>query len=142
MKRFFMLLVILMTSFYLSAKTYKVTLVEGKVTYEVKGSFIPVKEGDHLDDTSIINTGLNSKLELTCIDDNSIVVIKPMKKDTIANIIKVNGKSGITIGNVKVTKSTVTDENTKTTKGVATASSRASEAKSDVRSEERRVGKE
>lgn len=133
MKKVDMIFAVMLAAFSLSAKTYSVKSVTGKVEYESKpGVFLQVKNDTILDDTSVVNTGLNSSLVLICKDNNKVVTIKPMKKGTISSIIKANGTSGVTIGSAIVTKSTITDEDTKTTKGVSTAASRASEAKSDV----------
>jgi hypothetical protein len=117
---------------FAAGNSYKVQSVVGKVQYEAApGTWKTVTKGQELAPSAVVNTGLNSKLVLVLGDKT--ITIKPMQKGTIEKLALASdgGKKGITKGE-EVAKSDVKDEDTKTTKGVATAASRASEAKEDV----------
>lgn|SRR5574344_498740 len=111
---------------------YKVKSVTGKVTYEVSNDeWAPVTVGMFLDEGATVSTGLNSTLVVVL--DGSTTTIKPMKKGKLGELIALASTKGSVKVGSKVTKSDITDDNEKTTtKGVSTASSRASEAKEDV----------
>ncbi len=111
---------------------YTVTGVTGKVQYEsAPGTWKNIAKGDVLSATTVINTGLNSKLVLK-IDDDTITV-KPMQKGTIEKLLSSSGVvKGGAKGKLKVAKGEALDEVTVKSKGISTASSRASEAKADV----------
>src|SRR5574344_468891 len=120
--------ILLMTSFAF-ANTYKVKKMTGKIYY---GDDTPLARGDFLDDSTYVNIGVNRTITIRCVENNYEYTLGPMKKGTVKKLIdeKMNKANKVSIG-ASVTKSDVTDEDTKTTKGVATASSRASEAKQD-----------
>lgn len=110
--------------------SYSVSSVTGKVTYEVSnGEWADVKAGMSLDVDANVNVGLNSTLVVTL--DGVDYAIKPMKKGKLAELAAANSKGGVKVGS-KITKSDIAAASTKTSKGAATASSRASEAKADV----------
>lgn len=118
--------------FAAGTNSYKVKTVVGKVQYEsAPGVWKNVTVGQELAPTTVIDTKLNSKLVLTCGDKT--ITIKPLKKGTIEKLALAtdDGKTGVTKGE-EVAKSDVKDEDITTTKGVSTASSRASEAKGDL----------
>lgn len=108
--------------------SYKVTSVSGTVTYEAaNGNWNEVKAGMDLEADANINVGLNSSLVVEL--DGASFTIKPMKKGLLADLAA--AKSGVKVGS-KIKKSDIADDTKKSTKGTATASSRASEAKSDL----------
>jgi len=112
--------------------SYKVQSVVGKVQYEsAPGTWKNIAKGQELAPSAVVNTGLNSKLVLVLGDKT--IIIKPMQKGAIEKLALAadSGKNGITKG-IEVSKSDVKGDTTETTKGVSTASSRASEAKEDV----------
>lgn len=115
---------------------YTVKSVVGKVQYEAApGTWKTITKGQTLSPSTVINTGLNSKLVLVFGDKT--ITIKPMQKGTIEKIAlsSENDKNGVT-KKIAVNKSNVEDDSDGTTKGVATASTRASDAKDDVDWEE------
>lgn len=119
----------LFISISMFAAGYKVTSITGKVTYEATpGNWKDVTVGQELTATTVLNTSLNSSVEIELEDGNNLT-IKAMQKGTVDSLIGVAAKSNKKSG---VKKSAVAAGSTKTTKGTATASSRASEAKSDL----------
>jgi len=111
---------------------YTVTSVTGKVQYEsAPGTWKDIAKGDVLSGTSMINTGLNSKLVLSI--DNDTITIKPMQKGTIEKLLQTSGvvKRGEK-GKLNIVKGEAAEEVAVTSKGISTASSRASEAKEDL----------
>ena len=110
--------------------SYTVSSLTGKVTYEVSnGEWSDVKAGMTLDIDANVNVGLNSTLVVE--KDGAKFTIKPMKKGKLSELAAANLKGGVKVGS-KITQSDIADASTRTTKGSATASSRASEAKADV----------
>ena len=111
--------------------SYKVQSVVGKVQYEsAPGTWKTVEKGQSLAPSAVINTGLNSKLVLAM--DDKTITIKPMQKGTIEKLaLAADSGKGSLSKDTEITKASVSDDVT-ATKGVATASSRASEAKEDV----------
>ncbi len=118
--------------FAAATDTFKVKKVTGKVTYEATpGNWANVTVGQELSASTVLNTSLNSSV-VVALDDNDIT-IKAMQKGTVDTLVAASAgtaKAGIKKGGLK-TKS-VGDEVTGASKGTATASSRASEAKEDV----------
>lgn len=115
---------------------YVVQNVSGKVTYEVSnGEWAEVKTGMRLDSEVTVNTALNSTL--TVVSTNSArMTVKPMKKGKLNELVAANtSRAGVKIGS-RVTKEDIAAAALNTSKGVNTASSRASEAKADVEWEE------
>ena len=111
---------------------YTVASVTGKVQYEsAPGTWKDIAKGDVLSASTVINTGLNSKLVLKCDDDT--LTIKPMQKGAIEKILSSSGvvKSGAK-GKLNVAQAETADDEVVKSKGISTASSRASEAKEDV----------
>lgn len=114
---------------------YIVQSVTGKVQYEVSpDTWKDVEVGMELSGSTVINTGLNSKLVLK--NGDLTVTFKPMQKGTVDKLVASNnaGKNGVKKG-AAVSKSNV-DQTTGSKKAVQTASSRASEAKEDLDWEE------
>lgn len=114
-----------------AAESYKVEQVTGKVTYEASaGTWKNVTVGQELSATTAINTGLNSTLVVSSAGKSS--TIKAMQKGTVEKLAAAS--AGTTSGGLKkaVVKSSVSGETAANQSGVSTASSRASEAKSDI----------
>lgn len=118
-------------SLALFAENYTVKSVTGKVQYQDGGAMKAVSVGQVLPDSATVSTSLNSSLVLTRAD-NSTVTIKAMKKNTIAKLVAEGAGGGTLKKGSGVTKSNVAGASKGGDKGVATASSRASEAKEDV----------
>ncbi|MCR5187335.1 MAG: hypothetical protein K6C97_00260 [Treponema sp.] len=117
--------------FAAATDTYKVKKVTGKVTYEATpGNWKNVSVGQELSASTVLNTSLNSSVVIALDDDD--ITIKAMQKGTVDSLV--SASSGVAKKGIKKglkTKS-VGDEVTGSSKGTATASSRASEAKEDV----------
>lgn len=116
-----------------AADEFTVKSVKGKVSYEAEpGVMKTVTAGQKLSLSTVINTAVNSTLVITKAD-GSDVTIKAMKKGTVESLSSVQVSKGIS-------KGTVAKDNTadarSSEKGVATASSRASDAKADYDWEE------
>jgi len=125
------LTIFLSASIFAAGDTYKVKSVTGKVTYEATpGNWKAVVEGQELSAAAVINTSLNSTLVL--VVDEKDVTIKAMSKGTVSSLIG----GGVAKGGLKksggLKASKIGDDVEGNTKGTATASSRASEAKADV----------
>ena len=114
----------------LFAAGYKVESFTGKVTYEsAPGKWVAVEAGQELPASTVIQTGVNSTLVLSL--DGAKINIKAMQKGTIESLASVasSGTSGIKKGSSLKSSGVAAD--TKSSKSVVTASSRASEAKED-----------
>ncbi len=112
------------------AAGYKVESFTGKVTYEsAPGKWVAVEAGQELPASTVIQTSVNSTLVLS--SDGSKINIKAMQKGTIESLASVasSGTSGIKKGSSLKSSGVAAD--TKSSKSVVTASSRASEAKED-----------
>ena len=109
---------------------YKVQSVVGKVTYQVSATeWASVTKDMELDENAVVSTALNSTLVVE--NEGKRVTVKPMKKGKMGELIALASTNGsVKIGST-VTKADVAADTT-AKKGVATASSRASEAKEDV----------
>lgn len=114
-----------------AAGAYKVVSVSGKVTYEAApGTWKNVSVGQELSASTVINTSLNSNVVIA-FDDGNEVTVKAMQKGTVDNLTGVASSKGVKkSGSIK--KSSVAADVEGSSKGTATASSRASEAKSDL----------
>ena len=109
--------------------SFKVESITGKVQYEATpGTWKDVKVGQELSSSTVVNTSLNSSMVIA--SGKTKTTIKAMQKGTVASLTQV-ASSGIKKG-ANVAKSAVGDIAKGAEKGVATASSRASEAKEDI----------
>ena len=114
----------------LFAAGYKVESFTGKVQVETApGKWVAVEEGQELAASAVIQTGVNSSLVLSL--DGAKINIKAMQKGTIESLTAVaaTGNGGIKKGSSL--KGTGVAADTKASKSVVTASSRASDAKKD-----------
>lgn len=131
-KKVILAVVFAVVAAYAFAADYTVASVTGKVQYEsAPGTWKDIAKGDVLSASTVINTGLNSKLVLKI--DSDTITIKPMQKGTIEKLLSTSGvvKSGAK-GKLNVAKGETADDETVKSKGISTASSRASEAKEDL----------
>ncbi len=129
-------IVLVVLAFFMSvsmfaAGSYKVVSVTGKVTYEAApGTWKNVSVGQELSASTVLNTGLNSDVVIANADGSEITV-KAMQKGSVDSLIGVASSKGIKkSGGIK--KSSVGADVEGSSKGTATASSRASEAKADL----------
>lgn len=132
MKKLFALLLVLFTGTMLFAATgsYVVESIVGNVTYEsAPGKFEKVKVGQELSASTVLNTGLNSSVVIN-FDDKS-VTIKAKQKGSVESLCvnAATAKGGLKKQNIA--KADAVDSADGKREGVATASSRASEAKED-----------
>ena len=139
MKKNLIFAVLLLGAAMLFAENYEVKSVSGKVTYEsAPGKWSEVKAGQKVSDSTVLNTSVNSKLVLVT-EDNTTVTVKAMQKGTAESLVKAN--ASVAKGLKKNPASTIAKKSaagavTENSKGVATASSRASEAKEDIEIDE------
>ena len=111
-----------------AAGSYKVERVTGKVTYEANGEWKAVAVGQELVAGTNINTALNSSLVVS--DGSSSATIKAMQKGSIETLASATGSKGLK--KATLSKNNVAKKADGSQSGVATASSRASEAKKDL----------
>ncbi|MDY6397666.1 MAG: hypothetical protein SPL22_08020 [Treponema sp.] len=126
-------LIIGMVAFFAAASlfaagSYKVERVTGKVTYEANGEWKAVAVGQELVAGTNINTALNSSLVVS--DGSSSATIKAMQKGAIETLASATGSKGLK--KATLSKNNVAKKASGSQSGVATASSRASEAKKDL----------
>ena len=126
-------LIIGMVAFFAAASlfaagSYKVERVTGKVTYEANGEWKAVAVGQELAAGTNINTALNSSLVVS--DGSSSATIKAMQKGSIESLASATGSKGLK--KATLSKNNVAKKADGSQSGVATASSRASEAKKDL----------
>ena len=113
-----------------AAGSYKVVSVTGKVTFEAAPeTWKNVAVGQELSASTVLNTSLNSSVVIA-LDDGKEITIKAMQKGTIDSLVGVASNKGLKSSKLKTT--TIADDVEGTTKGTATASSRASDAKEDL----------
>lgn len=113
-----------------AAGAYKVKAITGKVTFEAApDNWKNVTVGQELSASTVLNTSLNSSVVIVK-DDGSEVTIKAMQKGTVDSLLGVASSKGLKKSGLNTT--TVADDVEGTSKGIATASSRASDAKEDL----------
>ena len=129
-------IVLVVLAFFMSvsmfaAGSYKVVSVTGKVTYEAApGTWKNVSVGQELSASTVLNTSLNSDVVIAK-EDGGEITIKAMQKGSVDSLVGVASTKGIKkSGGIK--KSSVGADVEGSSKGTATASSRASEAKADL----------
>ena len=128
-------IVLVVLAFFMSvsmfaAGSYKVVSVTGKVTFEAAPeTWKNVAVGQELSASTVLNTSLNSSVVIA-LDDGKEITIKAMQKGTVDSLVGVASNKGLKSSKLK--SSSIADEVEGTTKGTATASSRASDAKEDL----------
>lgn len=111
-----------------AAGSYKVEKLTGKVTYESNGEWKAVSAGQELSSDTNISVALNSSLVVN--NGSSSVTIKAMQKGTLEKLAATGaGKGGLKKASVA---KNIAGKANGAQSGVSTASSRASEAKSDL----------
>lgn len=132
-KKSLLLVLSLFVSAYMFAAgpVYKIESVSGKVTYEAKpGKWTAVKPGQELSASTVINTGVNSTLVITT--DNTSYTIKAMQVGTVQSLLPTAGGVATLKLQKKPVASNIAGAAEGGSKGTATASDRAAEAKEDI----------
>ena len=128
-------IVLVVLAFFMSvsmfaAGSYKVVSVTGKVTFEAAPeTWKNVSVGQELSASTVLNTSLNSSV-VVALDNGKEITIKAMQKGSIDSLVGLASNKGLKSS--KIRTSTIADDVEGTTKGTATASSRASDAKEDL----------
>ncbi len=114
-----------------AAGSYKVLAVTGKVTFEAAPeTWKNVAVGQELSASTVLNTSLNSSVVIA-LDDGKEITIKAMQKGTVDSLVGLASNKGLKkSGGIK--SSSLDDDIEGRSKGTATASSRASDAKEDL----------
>ena len=132
MKRLITLLLALFvgTMLFAATDTYVVESVVGTVTYEkAPGKFEKVTVGQELSASTVLKTGLNSSVVLK-LNDKSITV-KAKQTGSVEQLYVASAPSKGGLKRQTIVKAGDTEIADGKREGVATASSRASEAKED-----------
>lgn len=132
MKKLFTFFLALFVGTMLFAATgaYVVESVVGNVTYEkAPGKFEKVKVGQELSASTVLNTGLNSSVVV--VFDGKSITIKAKQKGTVESLYVAAAPSKGGLQKKSIAKADAVDSADGKREGVATASSRASEAKED-----------
>ena len=132
MKKLFTFFLALFVGAMLFAATgsYVVESVVGNVTYEkAPGKFEKVKVGQELSASTVLNTGLNSSVVV--VFDGKSITIKAKQKGTVESLYVAAAPSKGGLQKKSIAKADAVDSADGKREGVATASSRASEAKED-----------
>lgn len=130
MKKLFLAILILFSVFSLYAETYEVITVIGKVSYEKDGKWKKVKAGDNISDEWNFNIEENSSITLS-VNGKRVTLRGPLSND-LSSLIKEKSFAKKPAAKTSVKKGTTVDTTKKATKGVATASSRASESQGEL----------
>lgn len=138
MKKLLVLLSVLFAGTMLFAAgnaNYIVESIVGNVTYEsAPGKFDKVVVGQELSASTVLNTGLNSSVVLKF--DGKSITVKAKQKDTVESLFVASSSSKGGLKKGVIAKADAVDSADGKREGVATASSRASEAKEDFAWEE------
>lgn len=126
MKKLILSLLVLFSVFSLYAETYEVVTVIGKVSYEKAGKWKTVKVGEKISDDCNFKIEENSSITLT-VNEKRVTLRGPLS-DVLANLLKEKTSVKKPAAKTSVQRGTTVDTTKKATKGVATASSRASES--------------
>lgn len=126
---FFMAL-FLGTMLFAATGSYVVESIVGNVTYEkAPGKFEKVKVGQELSASTVLNTGLNSSVVV--VFEGKSITIKAKQKGTVESLYVAAAPSKGGLKKQSIAKADAVDSADGKREGVATASSRASEAKED-----------
>ena len=132
MKKLLSMLFVLFTGtmLFAAAGSYVIESVVGTVTYEKSaGVFEKVKEGQKLSASTVLNTGLNSSVVIN--QDGTSITIKAKQKGTVESLCVAAAPAKAGLKKQSIAKADAVDSADGTRQGVATASSRASDAKED-----------
>ena len=117
--------------FAAKAESYVVDSVSGKVQYEAApGSWKDVAQGQTITSATVVKTSLNSSLVVSAGDNK--VTIKAMQNGALDKLVDAASGTAKTIKKGSIKNDSIASKAEGKSKGVATASSRASEAKEDV----------
>ena len=118
------------TMLFAATGSYVVESVVGNVTYEkAPGKFEKVKVGQELSASTVLNTGLNASVVV--VFDGKSITIKAKQKGTVESLYVAAAPSKGGLQKKSIAKADAVDSADGKREGVATASSRASEAKED-----------
>lgn len=126
MKKLILSTLIVFSIFSLYAESYEVVTVIGKVAYEKAGKWKNVKAGEKVADESNLKVEENSSVTFN-VNGKRITVRGP-RSNILASLLKEKTSAKKAVANTSVKKGSTVDTSKKASKGVATASSRASEA--------------
>ena len=114
---------------------YVVDSIVGTVTYEsAPGKFDKVSVRQELSASTVLNTGLNSSV--TLVLDGKTITVKAKQKGTVESLFVAAAPAKGGLKKQSIAKADAVDSADGKREGVATASSRASEAKEDFTWEE------
>ena len=126
----FLMALFLGTMLFAATGSYVVESIVGNVTYEkAPGKFEKVKVGQELSASTVLNTGLNSSVVV--VFEGKSITIKAKQKGTVESLYVAAGPSKGGLKKQAIAKADAEDTADGKREGVATASSRASEAKED-----------
>ena len=117
--------------FAAKADSYVVDSVKGKVQYEAApGSWKDVTVSQKISSATVVKTSLNSSLVVSAGEAKA--TIKAMQNGAIDSLVASSSGTAKSIKKGSIKNDAVASKSEGSSKGVATASSRASEAKEDV----------
>lgn len=126
MKKLIISFLIMFSMFSLFAEDYEVLTVIGKVSYEKAGKWKNVKVGEKISDNCNFNIEENSSITFD-VNEKRITLRGP-RSNVLAVLLKEKNTVKKSTANTSVKKGSTVDTTKKASKGVATASSRASES--------------
>lgn len=126
MKKLLISLLVSFSLFSLYAENYEVLTVIGKVSYEKAGKWKNAKVGEKISDECNFKIEEGSSITLN-INEKRVTLRGPRSND-LASLLKEKISVKKTAANSSVKKGSTVDTTKKASKGVATASSRASES--------------
>lgn len=126
MKKLIISFLILFSMFSLFAEDYEVLTVIGKVSYEKAGKWKNVKVGEKISDNCNFKIEENSSITFD-VNEKRITLRGP-RSNVLAALLKEKNTVKKSTANTSVKKGSTVDTTKKASKGVATASSRASES--------------
>ena len=112
--------------FTLYAETYEVVTVIGQVSYEKSGKWKNVKAGDKISDE--YNFKIEEGASITFYVNEKRVTLRGPCSNDLATLIKEKTSTKKATANTSVKKGSAVDSTKTASKGVATASSRASDS--------------
>lgn len=125
-----LLAVVTATMLFAATGTYVIESIVGTVTYEAApGKFEKVKVGQELSASTVLNTGLNSSVVI--VYEGKQITIKAKQKGTVEELAIAAAPAKGGLKKQAIAKADAEDTADGKSKGVATASSRASNAKAD-----------
>ncbi|MBQ0039425.1 MAG: hypothetical protein KBS64_03235 [Treponema sp.] len=114
-----------------AADAYVVDSFKGKVQYEAEpGTWKDVENGQKISSATVVKTALNSTLVVA--DGSNKITIKAMQNGALDKLVGEASKTAKSIKKGSLKNDSVAAKSDKSSKGQATASSRASEAKAEL----------